>query len=344
MPLFQETWPGANSDPWPSSRWGNIDIPTGVEVDQTGASEGRIASESASHRAGRAIAYADSSPVDISDFEWDIEFTPVQVSGSGRVILGFSFRCQGTDWAHGANDDNGYNAVMPANGYVFRVYIDGTWVLRRVVGGSATNLDSGSNANIADGNTSRLIIRADGTTIEWKLWRPGIDSEPSFSSVADSEYASGNIRVATASGESGEYGNVLYEPFIVTDLASAGPPWTLTVGTVGEGTVGKDPDQADYADEDLVELTATPDSGWQVADPLWTGPDAPSNANENPTTVTMDADKSLTANFEEEPPLPTPSNVSVTVTSRTSATVTWDDVTEADHFQVEARVRAGQDD
>jgi large repetitive protein len=39
--------------------------------------------------------------------------------------------------------------------------------------------------------------------------------------------------------------------------------------------------------------------------------------------------------------LPAPGNVQVTVTSRTSATVTWDDIPEADTFQVEARVRAG---
>ena len=83
--------------------------------------------------------------------------------------------------------------------------------------------------------------------------------------------------------------------------ASPEPPWELTVNTEGEGSVAKDPDEADYADETPVELTATPDSGWQAADPLWTG-DVPSgNENDNPLTITMDADKSLTANFDEVP-------------------------------------------
>jgi hypothetical protein len=67
----------------------------------------------------------------------------------------------------------------------------------------------------------------------------------------------------------------------------------------------------------------------------------------NPDTITMDADKTVGALFTEDPappPIGTPANVQVTVNSRTSATVTWDDVVEADVFQVEARVRAGTDD
>ena len=238
MTNFQETWPGANGAPWPSARWGSIEASGVVTADQTGTNEGRIAATSSVHRAGRAIAYEDASPVDIADFEWDIEFTPHQdgTSGSPGLILGFSFRCQGTDWAHAVDDNNGFNAVMPYNGYVLRVYLDGTWLMRRVVDGATTNLDGGSNANISDGDTSRLIVRAEGSTIEWKLWRPGIDAEPAFSSEIDSEYASGNIRLAKASGTSGSYGTVLYEPFTVTDLQTSSQlatptSWTFTKTT-----------------------------------------------------------------------------------------------------------------
>lgn len=40
---------------------------------------------------------------------------------------------------------------------------------------------------------------------------------------------------------------------------------------------------------------------------------------------------------------PIPQNVEISLTSRTSAVITWDDIPEADVFQVEARVRAGRE-
>ncbi len=68
---------------------------------------------------------------------------------------------------------------------------------------------------------------------------------------------------------------------------------TLTVNTVGNGTVTKDPDIVgpyNYGTE--VELTAIPDSGW-----LFDGWSGDLSGLNNPETITMDADKSVTATF-----------------------------------------------
>jgi len=69
--------------------------------------------------------------------------------------------------------------------------------------------------------------------------------------------------------------------------------YTLTVGTVGDGTVDKDPDQATYYYNDVVTLTATADPGWMFSE--WSGDLADSD---NPETLTIDSDKTVTATFQ----------------------------------------------
>lgn len=72
------------------------------------------------------------------------------------------------------------------------------------------------------------------------------------------------------------------------------PPWILTISTTGSGSIAKDPDNAEYSDGTSVELTATPDSGWEFDS--WGGD---LSGSTNPETITMDSDKSVTATFTE---------------------------------------------
>ncbi len=60
------------------------------------------------------------------------------------------------------------------------------------------------------------------------------------------------------------------------------------------GSVTKDPDKTTYTYNEVVQLTATPDVGWSFAD--WSG-DASGTAN--PLSVTMDANKAVTANYTQ---------------------------------------------
>jgi uncharacterized repeat protein (TIGR02543 family) len=71
--------------------------------------------------------------------------------------------------------------------------------------------------------------------------------------------------------------------------------YTLSV-TSAHGTVAKDPAQATYHYGDVVQLTATPDAGWTFAN--WSG-DATGTAN--PVSVTMNGNRSVTANYTAKP-------------------------------------------
>ena len=68
--------------------------------------------------------------------------------------------------------------------------------------------------------------------------------------------------------------------------------YTLSVSTVGNGSVTKDPDFASYPFNTVVQLTAVPSTGWSFTG--WSG-DASGTAN--PTSVTMTANRSVTATF-----------------------------------------------
>ena len=71
--------------------------------------------------------------------------------------------------------------------------------------------------------------------------------------------------------------------------------FTLNV-TATNGTVVKNPNQATYNSGSTVQLTATPNSGYAFTS--WSG-DA--TGSTNPLTVTMDANKNITANFTLTP-------------------------------------------
>jgi hypothetical protein len=74
-------------------------------------------------------------------------------------------------------------------------------------------------------------------------------------------------------------------------------PYTLTINYAGSGTVSTDK-SAPYYYGEVVTLTATPASGWSFQ--YWGG-DLSGSANV--TTITMNADHSVTANFVNKPTL-----------------------------------------
>ena len=71
--------------------------------------------------------------------------------------------------------------------------------------------------------------------------------------------------------------------------------YILTVNTVGNGSVARNPDQTGYHYGDVVTLTANADEGWTFDS--WSG-DA--TGSTSPVTVTMDEDKSVTATFTQD--------------------------------------------
>ncbi len=74
------------------------------------------------------------------------------------------------------------------------------------------------------------------------------------------------------------------------------PIRTLTTAVNGNGTTTPAVGDHSYAESTEVGITATPDSGWQFVN--WTGDIA--DPNSPSTAITMDSDKTVTANFSQE--------------------------------------------
>jgi len=72
--------------------------------------------------------------------------------------------------------------------------------------------------------------------------------------------------------------------------------YTLTTSVVGSGSLTKNPSQAQYASGTVVTLTASPASGWSFKG--WSGAITSST---NPTTITMNSNKAITATFTQNP-------------------------------------------
>ena len=74
----------------------------------------------------------------------------------------------------------------------------------------------------------------------------------------------------------------------------------MAVSPIGGGATTPTVGISTYPENDLVNITATPASGFNFVN--WTGDVA--NVNSASTTVTMDANKTVTANFlDVEPPV-----------------------------------------
>jgi pectate lyase len=79
-----------------------------------------------------------------------------------------------------------------------------------------------------------------------------------------------------------------------TFTAVGAGPFTLSIAISGSGTVTRSPNQATYPNGTVVTLTATAASGFQFQG--WSGNLAGSS---NPTTITMNSNKSVTATFTQ---------------------------------------------
>ncbi|MGD8912541.1 MAG: cellulase family glycosylhydrolase, partial [Candidatus Thiodiazotropha sp.] len=81
-------------------------------------------------------------------------------------------------------------------------------------------------------------------------------------------------------------------------LGGAGDPnqtYTLTATSNGSGSVGLDPSGGSYQGGTVVQITAQPDTGWDFLG--WSGD---LDGDDNPASITMNSNITVTANFIEE--------------------------------------------
>jgi len=134
-----------------------------------------------------------------------------------------------------------------------------------------------------------------GSTV-WLAWvyesNPGIRFETgSPGRVESSSLWSGGMPGTFGSSSQANY---IYS--IYADYTPGGAPtqYTLTTNTVGQGSVSLSPPGGTYNAGTVVTVTANPSSGWQFDN--WSGA---LSGSTNPTTITMNANTSVTANFSE---------------------------------------------
>ena len=107
--------------------------------------------------------------------------------------------------------------------------------------------------------------------------------------VASTEQATGSS--VTMSWTTGTTAVVWASAAVAINPASATTAYTLSI-TSANGTVTKNPDKATYSAGETVELTAAPASGYYFNN--WSGA---VSSTDNPVTITMDGNKSVTANY-----------------------------------------------
>jgi len=87
-------------------------------------------------------------------------------------------------------------------------------------------------------------------------------------------------------------GNINVDGDETVDVTLTKKTYTLTVNTVGEGTVTKNPDKATYNHGEVVQLAANPAENW-----IFTGWSGDLTGSTNPANITMNSNKTVTANF-----------------------------------------------
>ncbi len=192
-----------------------------------------------------------------------------------------------------------------------------------VVGMNVTNKPIASAGNIAfDGSFNKAvdwaaigveILPGGGSTTQHLLSITNQGNGHVDLSPAGGIYDAGTVVQSTPvadpgwafSGWSGDLSGAANPAFVtmdadknITAIFVQNPPqqFVLTTTTVGNGTVTLNPAGGAYDENTIVTLTATPDPGWQFDG--WSGD---LNGITNPVTLTMDANKSVTATFSQVP-------------------------------------------
>ncbi len=122
--------------------------------------------------------------------------------------------------------------------------------------------------------------------VSTKFWEDGTPEPGDWDLTTDMPTYEGSM-LLIAHRAIATFGDVTITPIAPLEV------YTLTVNTVGTGTVNQVPDQATYSHGDTVIVTAVPDPSWVFT--TWSDG---LSGEENPDTVIMVSDTTITANFD----------------------------------------------
>ncbi|VAW10764.1 hypothetical protein MNBD_BACTEROID03-2555 [hydrothermal vent metagenome] len=164
------------------------------------------------------------------------------------------------------NDDL-YNAVYPELSIDSNCYYNPNLAVQLNIG-----VANGGNYGVLGGGYSLT---------EWQqelgFGTNSVEADPMFVGIASDNF---RLIIGSPCSDMGAYVNL------------STTQYTLATNTIGNGNVGLSPTGDTYDDGTVVNVTATPDAGWRFDG--WSG-DA--SGTDNPLSVTMTADKSVTATF-----------------------------------------------
>jgi molybdopterin-binding protein len=139
----------------------------------------------------------------------------------------------------------------------------------------------------------RAVVDASG---EYSVWLDGVEISAFHITGMDND----NFGVITSVRVGCIYSTSTADVYVDCAVISKTPigpeelstQYTLTISTVGSGSVTLNPNGGSYAPDTVVTLTADPADGWEFNG--WSGD---LSGSTNPTTITMNSSKDVTATF-----------------------------------------------
>lgn len=193
--------------------------------------------------------------------------------------------------------------VEGAGGYLrFDYYSTGSqlrFFAAELSGGSGTSL-----VDVAAPSGTSLWLRVSRSGGAWTVSTStnGVDFTPRVSFSSSLSVSSvgpfvGNYSSKSAPAFTGlvDYFFNTAAPIVPEDGGGPAEEYSVSVSTVGSGSVTRSPDLASYPAGSQVTLTAVPDEGWSFDG--WSGG---VSGSQNPVTVTVSSDLAVTATFSED--------------------------------------------
>ena len=226
------------------------------------------------------------------EFDFDYTYSIQQTSDDGYIVGGYTY-------SFGAGTDDAWVIKLDSNGDIDweRTYGDtlSDWGRGIQETGSGGYIGYGSTYSTGAGSSDFSILKlySDGDI------DPSCGFEDSFSSEINTSVSAVNTNVSpddTIISPLSSSCTVQY-PTASVSLICEAPMYTLTISATTGGTTNPAPGMHDYYNNTGVQISAIPSFGYEFLN--WSGNVPLGSESNNPITINIDSNKSITANFSK---------------------------------------------